>query len=53
MDRYVSVGEAAQIKGVSIDTLRIWDDQGILVAERTKGGHRRYKLSDLIDLLVI
>jgi putative resolvase len=50
MDRYVSVGEAAQIKGVSIDTLRLWDDQGILVAERTKGGHRRYKLSDLMDV---
>ncbi|MBW4507170.1 MAG: IS607 family transposase [Scytonematopsis contorta HA4267-MV1] len=48
MERYVSIGEAAQIKGVSIDTLRLWEEKGILVAARTEGGHRRYKLSDLL-----
>lgn len=47
MDRYVSISEAAQIKGVSADTLRIWEEKGILVPERTEGGHRRYKLSEL------
>ena len=48
MERYVSIGEAAQIKGVSIDTLRLWEEKEILIPVRTEGGHRRYKLSDLL-----
>lgn len=50
MGRLVSIGEAAQIKGVSIDTLRYWEKEGKLNSVRTEGGHRRYKLSDLIPL---
>ena len=50
MRRYVSIGEAAQIKGVSIETLRNWEEKGILVPERTEGGHRRYKLTDLVEV---
>lgn len=50
MGRLVSIGEAAQIKGVSIDTLRYWEKEGKLTSVRTEGGHRRYKLSDLIPL---
>lgn len=48
MERYVSIGEAAQIKGVSVDTLRLWEEKEILIPVRTEGGHRRYKLSDLL-----
>jgi putative resolvase len=51
MGRLVSIGEAAQIKGVSIDTLRNWEKEGKIIAVRTEGGHRRYKLSDLIPFL--
>lgn len=50
MSRYVSIGEAAQIKGVSIETVRNWEEKGILVPQRTEGGHRRYKLTDLVGV---
>ena len=50
MSRYVSIGEAAQIKGVSIETLRNWEEKVTLVPERTEGGHRRYKLKDLVGV---
>lgn len=50
MGRLVSIGEAAQIKGVSIDTLRYWEKEGKLSSVRTEGGHRRYRLSDLMPL---
>ncbi|MCM0592972.1 MAG: MerR family DNA-binding transcriptional regulator [Gloeotrichia echinulata CP02] len=53
MDRYVTISEASQIKGVSIDTLRLWETKGILIPERTIGGHRRYKLSGSSVLSVL
>lgn len=33
--------------GVSVSTLRRWDESGKLVAERTPGGRRRYLVSDV------
>lgn len=47
MDRYVSIGEAAESLGVSITTLRGWEAAGKLAAEHTAGGHRRYDLAKL------
>lgn len=47
MDRYVGIGEAAEVLGVSITTLRRWESAGKLVAEHTPGGHRRYDLAKL------
>jgi putative resolvase len=47
MDRYVSIGEAADALGVSITTLRRWEADGKLAAEHTAGGHRRYDLAKL------
>ena len=44
MRRLVGIGEVAKVLGVSIPTLRRWDAQGKLVAERTAAGHRRYDL---------
>ncbi|MDV2485754.1 MULTISPECIES: MerR family DNA-binding transcriptional regulator, partial [Acinetobacter] len=35
MSRYVSIGVAAKTLGVSIQTLRRWDEEGTLVADRT------------------
>src|SRR5688572_3001723 len=43
-----SIQEAAELLGVPIPKLRRWDKQGVLVAVRTEGGHRRYP-KDLID----
>ncbi|MEC8998954.1 MAG: TOBE domain-containing protein [Actinomycetota bacterium] len=34
------IGEAAQLLGVSTDTVRRWADAGRLATERTGGGHR-------------
>jgi diguanylate cyclase (GGDEF)-like protein/PAS domain S-box-containing protein/excisionase family DNA binding protein len=43
-----SIQEAAELLGVPIPKLRRWDKQGVLVAVRTDGGHRRYP-KDLVD----
>src|ERR1700757_423598 len=42
MERIVAIGEAADVLGVSIATLRRWEAAGKLAAEHTAGGHRRY-----------
>ncbi len=47
MRRLVPIGEAARVLGVSVSTLRRWDSDGTLVAERTANGHRRYDLATL------
>ncbi|KKW26499.1 MAG: resolvase [candidate division Kazan bacterium GW2011_GWB1_52_7] len=41
------VSDAARYLGVSPETLRRWDQKGILKPFRTKGGQRRYSLSIL------
>ncbi len=43
----VPIGEAARLLGVSIGTLRRWEEDGKLVPERTLGGHRRYTRASL------
>jgi diguanylate cyclase (GGDEF)-like protein/PAS domain S-box-containing protein/excisionase family DNA binding protein len=45
-----SIQEAADLLGIPIQKLRRWDEQGVLVALRTSGGHRRYS-KELIDRL--
>ncbi|OPB31379.1 IS607 family transposase [Bartonella sp. AR 15-3] len=47
MDRFVGIGKAAQVLGVSISTLRRWEGEGKIISEHTVGGHRRYDLSKL------
>jgi excisionase family DNA binding protein len=49
-DKLITIGEAALLKGVSIDTLRRWESEGKISCERTDGGHRRYRLSQLIEI---
>ncbi len=50
MSRFISIGEAARTLGVSISTLRRWDAEGKLHANRTRSGHRRYDVSELVGL---
>ena len=45
-----SIQEASELLSIPIQKLRRWDDQRVLVALRTSGGHRRYS-KDLIDRL--
>ncbi len=47
MNRIVGISEAAKLLGVSVVTLRRWEESGRLVSERTVGGHRRYDLAKL------
>lgn len=47
MERWVEIGEAAKVLGVSITTLRRWEAEGRLIPNRTPGGHRRYDLAKL------
>ena len=47
-EKLLNIAEAAEILGVSLDTLRRWDKNGKLVAIRKEGGvHRYYRQSDL------
>lgn len=46
----VSIGQAAKELGVSIPTLRRWEAEGKIQAERTPKGHRRYDLAQLRGL---
>jgi len=51
LDELVTIGEAAKIRGVSIDTLRRWEKKGKLTSvDRTEGGHRRYRVADLLKI---
>ena len=46
-DPLLTVAKAAEVLGVHGDTLRDWDNAGVLPSIRTPGGHRRFRLSDL------
>ena len=45
----IRVGEAAEILGVSIDTVRRWEASGGLRVSRSKGGQRLVALEFLAD----
>jgi excisionase family DNA binding protein len=49
--RWVTLGRACEILGVDESTLRRWADAGRLRVYRTPGGHRRFSLSNLQELL--
>ena len=44
----LSIKEASEFLGVSMDTLRRWERTGKITSFRTEGGHRRYEKKDLI-----
>ena len=46
-DKLLSMADTCSILNVSQETLRNWDADGTLKPVRTKGGHRRYKQSDI------
>ena len=47
MDTSVRVGEAAELLGVSVDTLRRWTASGVLQMRRSAGGQRLVALADI------
>ena len=46
-EEYLNIGDASKLLGVSIDTLRRWDESGKFKATRTSGGHRTYREHDI------
>lgn len=50
-DNSYTIVQASQLLGISAQKLRRWDEQGILGAQRTGGGHRRYP-KEVVDRLV-
>jgi len=44
------IQQVSEMLGIPIQKLRRWDEQGVLVAGRSNGGHRRYS-RELIDRL--
>ncbi|HLX34377.1 MAG TPA: TOBE domain-containing protein [Candidatus Limnocylindrales bacterium] len=47
----VRIGRAAEMLGVSVDTVRRWIDAGKLQADRSEAGQRVVRLGSLADLL--
>lgn len=51
MNKLIAIGQASKLLGVTIQTLRNWDKQGLLRPDEiTKGGSRRYKLESLKNI---
>ena len=50
-DKLINIKNAAEILGVSKETLRNWDKSGKLLSVRTYGNHRRYRLSDILTIV--
>lgn len=46
-EELISISEAASLLGVSIDTLRRWDQSGKLSSVKSEGGHRKYYRSQI------
>ena len=46
-DRLLTPAEAAALRRVSPRSLRYWNSRGLLGAEKTPGGHRRYRESEV------
>lgn len=53
MSRFIKIGKAAEILGVSIQTLRRWETEGTLVSHRkSSGGTRYYDIDKLLGLKI-
>ena len=48
---HIRIGQAAEMLGVSVETVRRWETEGRLNVERTEGGQRRVSLSEVTRLL--
>jgi len=47
----ISIGQASRILGVHPSTLRRWEEEEKLIPERTPNGHRRYELSQVMQIV--
>jgi excisionase family DNA binding protein len=49
MNTLITIREASDLLGVSVKTLRRWEQQGKIASIRTLGGHRRFRQEDLLQ----
>jgi predicted site-specific integrase-resolvase len=48
MGKMISISEVSKLTGVTVKTLKIWDNEGLLKAKyKTAGGHRRYDSDEI------
>ena len=50
-EEYISAGDAARLLRVSARTVSRWADQGRIPHLVTLGGHRRFRKSNVLELL--
>ena len=50
-DPALRIGQAAELLGVGVDTLRRWEEEGHLRTERSPGGQRRVPIEEVTRLL--
>lgn len=51
-DNFLTSSEAGHLLQVNASSVKKWVDDGLLVAFRTPGGHRRIRATDLVEFLV-
>jgi putative resolvase len=49
LGKTITIGQLAELKGVTVDTIRRWEKDGKIKSVRTDGGHRRYDLADFAE----
>jgi molybdopterin-binding protein len=49
--RTLRIGQAAEILGVGVDTIRRWIDDGRLASERSRGGQRQVPIAEVTRLI--
>lgn len=50
-DDTLRIGQAATLLGVSVDTIRRWEDEGVIEVLRSSGGQRLVSMSEIHRLL--
>jgi molybdopterin-binding protein len=50
-DRTMRIGQAAELLGVSVETIRRWETDGRLTTTRSSGGQRLVQIADVSRLL--
>lgn len=49
LERSFSTHEVAELFGINVSTVKRWADSGDLPCMRTNGGHRRFRLRDVVE----
>jgi molybdopterin-binding protein len=50
-DRSIRIGQAAELLGVSVETIRRWESDGRLTTTRSAGGQRQVQIADVSRLM--